>query len=247
VDLSGPRPTLTVTDGGPGRRPGGGKGTTVVELCGLPGSGKTTLARAVHADLVARGVRCRIGDGSVSADVPLADRVRRRLVAGGRQSLAHPASTVAAAAAVLSSGQATARDNLTCLAQWLTVRDLLVVARVDPGLSLFEEGVLQRLWTLGLRGSVDVSARLWDRLPQRIRPDLVVHVDVPLETALARLEARGSRHSRVQRLEPEMRPAELVRGRRLLDSLLDGCPVPVVRLPPDATAGDLATAVLSAP
>ena len=119
------------------------------------------------------------------------------------------------------------------LAQWLAVRDLLAGCHRSPGVHLFEEGVLQRLWTIGLRGGHDTSARLWRNLDPARRTDLVVVLDLPATEAAARLRGRPSRHSRVQALGSDAMLDELVRGERLLDTLVAGCPVPVVRVGAD--------------
>jgi thymidylate kinase len=116
---------------------------------------------------------------------------------------------------------------------------------------LFEEGVVQRLWSLALRAENDVVPRLWDGLRPRSRTDLVVLVDVPVQAAASRLTQRTSRHSRTQQLAPALLLAELERGRDLLDRLLADAPVRVVRLAgaetaPPGLAETAAAAVLQA-
>ncbi len=201
-----------------------------VELCGLPGAGKTTVARGARDRLAAAGVSCEIADRGISAAAAPHQRVRRRAASALRESVRHPVGTAAAAGAVLASGQSRPRDTVAVLAQWLAVRDLLAACHRTPGVHLFEEGVVQRLWTLGLRGDLDVSERLWGNLDPARRTDLVVVLDLSVEEAMARLRGRRSRHSRVQLLGPDAMLEELERGHRLLDGLVAGCPVPVVRV-----------------
>jgi thymidylate kinase len=217
--------------------------STTVELCGLPGSGKTTLAAALRQELARRGVPCTIADRELSASVGLSQRLRRRAGSALRQSARHPRATASATAALLRSGQSSARDTAAYLAQWLAVRDLVAVAHRSPGAHLLEEGIVQRLWTLGLRGTTDVSPRLWQGLGPEMRTDLVVVIDVPTQVALRRLDGRDSRHSRTQRLDPDLRLAELDPGRRLLDELLSASPVPVMRVNGQVPTDELAVEV----
>jgi len=226
-----------------------------VELCGLPGAGKTTVARGANDRLGAAKVSCEIADRDISAAATSRQRVRRRAASALRESVRHPGHTAAAVNAVLASGQSRPRDAVAIVAQWLTVRDLVAASHRAPGVHLFEEGVLQRLWTLGLRGDHDVSQRLWHSLEPARRTDLVVVLDLPPTEAVARLRSRRSRHSRVQQLAPEAMLEELERGRRLLDHLVAGCPVPVVRisaepapeLVAERVAGVLLDALIDAP
>lgn len=222
------------------------QGSTAVELCGLPGSGKTTLAAALEQELLRRGVPCTVVDRGVSATVGLPVRLRRRAGGALRQAARHPRATSGAAGAVLRSGQSSARDTAAYFAQWLAVRDLVAATHRSPGVHVFEEGIVQRLWTLALRGSNDVSARLWKGLGPGMRTDLVVLVDVPTPVALDRLARRDSRHSRTQHLDPALRAAELERGRRLLDELLECSPVPVVRVRGDAAPREVVLEVTAA-
>ena len=221
-----------------------------VELCGLPGAGKTTVAQAARDRLAAAEVACDLADQDVSAAAAPRRRLRRRATSAWHESTTHPVRTSSAAAAVLASRQARPRDTVAVLAQWLAVRDLLAGCHRSPGVHLFEEGVLQRLWTIGLRGGHDASARLWRNLEPARRTDLVVVLDLPAAEAAARLGGRPSQHSRVQGQDPDAMLDELVRGERLLHRLLAGCPVPVVHVgadvAPDVVAARVADVVLDA-
>ena len=234
LDLPRSRPSLT-----------GGlvSASLAVELCGLPGAGKTTVAEAVRDRVAAAGVSCDLADQDVSAAAAPRRRLRRRATSALRESTSHPTRTADAAAAVLASRQSRPRDTVAVLAQWLAVRDLLAGCHHSPGVHLFEEGVLQRLWTIRLRGRHDTSARLWRNLDPARRTDLVVVLDLPAAEAATRLQNRPSRHSRVQLVDPEAMLDELVRGERLLGALVAGCPVPVVRVAADVAPDALATRV----
>lgn len=217
-----------------------------VELCGLPGSGKTTVARLTREELLLRGVDACIADLGISAAADARSRIRRRAVSTARQGLSHPLAGAATLRTLVDSRQASTRDLVAYTAQWFAIRDLVGRSRTGSGVHLFEEGIVQRLWTLGLRGERDVSARLWAGLRPALRTDLVLALDADVTVAAGRLERRASRHSRTQQLSPDLRRAELERGSELLERLLAAAPVPVVRLPRDATPDELAVVAADA-
>jgi thymidylate kinase len=191
----------------------------VVELCGLPGSGKSVLAAHTVAALRRAGVEAIVADLPVSAAAPTSARVRRKVLAATAEAATEPVATARTARAVTGIRPAP-RDGLGLLAQWLSVRRLHRSARSRPGVSLLEEGIVQTVWSLGLRappGGTD-PARLLDA---EAAPDLLVVVEAPLDVLLRRLDDRPSRHSRTQRLAVDRRGPELERGRLLLDRLVD--------------------------
>ena len=204
----------------------------VVELAGLPGAGKSTLAAATRVALLARGMPCTIADRPVSAAVPKPVRSARRLALAAAELARHPRRGVAAARAVRSAGPATARDELAGVVQWLAVQRLLARAHRRPGVHLVEEGPVQTLWTLGLRSAGGPPGP-----PAGDGPDLLVVVEAPLELVSARLAARRSVHSRSQRLGEAARLTELRHGRGLLDRLVEAADHESVVVANDGTTG----------
>ena len=128
----------------------------VVELAGLPGSGKTTLAAHTHAALVARGMPCSIADAGISAAAATPARAARRAAWAGLEVARHPRRGVAAVRGVRATGPASVRDGVAGTVQWLAVQRLVARSRHGWGVQLMEEGPLQTLWTLGLRSREDV-------------------------------------------------------------------------------------------
>lgn len=218
----------------------------VVELCGLPGAGKTTLATALEDTLAARGIPCRVADREISAAVPRSQRALRRLRHATSTATRRPVTAARTARRFAAVRNESVRDTAAVLVQWLAVSDLATKARTGPGVHLLEEGLVQTAWTLLLRAEGSPAEFRGGALltvpPASSRSDIVLLVDTPVEVAAERLAARSSRHSRTQLLETEQRVAELTRGRELLETLLANAPAAVHRLTvlPGATAARLA-------
>lgn len=195
----------------------------VVELCGLPGAGKSFLARELVASSNEADVDVRLPTASIGPDVPTVRRIGRKLRLVTEESLRRPVHSADAIRRTVGSGQGALVPIASRWVQWVATQRLMAVSRSIPGVHLFDEGVTQALWSLGLRG--DPSATLatlrrtvgrWDH------PDLIVVLDLPIELIEDRLNQRRSRHSRLQdSTDPVARRAELSRGKDLLDRLLD--------------------------
>lgn len=197
----------------------------VVELCGLPGAGKSSLARDVVAGALALGADApgvRMLTAAIGPEIPSTRRIARKLRLVTGETLRRPASAGGVGWNVARSGQGGVGPVASRWVQWEATQRLMAEARSAPGLHLFDEGVTQALWSLGIRG--DPSATL-DRLRRRAgrwdHPDLVAMLDLPIETVDARLSRRRSHHSRLQgTAEGALRRAELARGRELFERLL---------------------------
>ena len=209
-----------------------------MELAGLPGSGKTTLASGLRDRGAAQGLRWTVADIGVSAQSHLVVRNCRRVAYAARSVARHPVLAVRAARHLLGSGQARPVDSVSLLLQWLATGYVLERARRGPGVQLLEEGALQAIWTAALRSRRLRPEALWSCLPPRARGDLVVLVDISPELAADRLAGRSSRHSRTQLLESPERLTELRHGGALLDSVVEHCPVRVVRIDAEGRSGE---------
>jgi len=169
----------------------------VVELFGLPGSGKSYLAEEllrISADI---GLLVNLPAACVGPAVPSLPRRARKLGLAAGQMLQQPVPS------------------------FITMR-LLTSAGLSPGVHLFDEGLLQALWSVGLRGDVTPTLRsLEQRSGRYALPDLVVTVHVSIDEIEDRLAARLSRHSRLQGPpDPIARRRELARGAELVGSLV---------------------------
>ena len=171
----------------------------VIEFFGLPGSGKSTVAREVHAILArtAPGLifaphLLRDGSGTparVTAKLRLilADVARNSGfddVVRGAFGLRHPSL----------------RDRLHAAFRVATVTSLYG----DPGLrqqgAVVDQGLLQALWSVRLRLSDDACVKLTSTLLTAAVSDRRYYVSVETcpEVCAARLQARRSKHSTLQ-------------------------------------------------
>ena len=192
-----------------------------VELAGIPGSGKSRRARALATGLAARGLTVHQPQALVAPSTPTSVRLARKAVACGAAALRDPATTARIVSAVVQSGQPGPADVAGRAVQWLVAQQIVASARRRGGITVMDEGLLQALWSIGIRGNAEPVLRALALRHRVTTPDLVVVVRVPPELALRRLTARTSRHSRTQQLAQPERLAELEQGTRLLEQLVE--------------------------
>ena len=191
----------------------------VVEFCGLPGAGKSTLARAVVAQLRLRAIPTVEVMATLGPDAGRSVRVARKVAAIGRAAM-EPGSAAVVARVGLRSGQRDSRDRLARPANLLVVRHAVRRGHRRPGVHVLDQGPVQEWWSAALRADhVRVIRQAGSDRGER--SDLVVRVDAPLDLLVKRLDARKTRQSRLETLGPADRFRELERGEMLLDSLFD--------------------------
>jgi predicted kinase len=210
---------------------------TVVELCGLPGAGKSHLARRLRAALAEHGVVVHSPGDRVGPDVPRGRRLAGKLGMVTRQAMDEPGRSIGLATALRT---APGDERVGALARWVAwavAQRLVSDGARRHGVSVLDEGVLQALWSIGLRSDVRPVLRLLEADSAAwVTSSLVVVVEAPVDLVERRLAARASQHSRTQRLGPAERRRELRRGADVLERLADwwestaGPTSPVVRL-----------------
>ena len=193
---------------------------TVVELCGLPGVGKTYVADRLVAALGEVGIVARRDDRGVGPDVGAGLRLGRKARLIASTAVVQPA-TSARAALRIAAGQHGGRDAVARPVQWLVNQGVLALARRGTGVHLLEEGLVQALWSVGLRGGVERLLGVLEKSAAWEEPDVVLVVEAPLDAVRRRIEARSSVHSRTQRLPEAELVRELQRGDELLRDLLE--------------------------
>jgi hypothetical protein len=202
----------------PRRRPD--RPPTVVELCGLPGVGKTWVADRLVAALGEVGIVARRDDRGVGPDVGAGVRLVRKARLIVSTAVVQPA-TSARAVLRIAAGQHGGRDAVARPVQWLVNQGVLARARRGTGVHLLEEGLVQALWSVGLRGGVERLLGVLETSVAWEEPDLVLVVEAPLDDVRGRIVARSSVHSRTQRLPEAGLLRELQRGDELLRDLLE--------------------------
>src|SRR5262245_43435999 len=174
----------------------------VVEFVGMPGSGKSTLSRRAAEVLTARGLLVTQPSYPLAHDIPRAARMalKSRLVA--MEMLAHPARSARVWSSVRSSGQASARDTCRMTFNWLLVTRLMSHPPAGD-LHLYDQGVLQAIWSIAYGGAPGAASRAASRLDADTPlPDAVVVVQASGETVRRRLASRVDRDSRLDEAGP---------------------------------------------
>jgi hypothetical protein len=193
----------------------------VVELFGLPGSGKSHFARELLRSSAEIGMPVNLPVASIGPAVPSLPRMARKLGLVARQVLQRPVPSCVTMRSIVSA-QHRRTEGLSRCVQWAVTQRLLTSAGRSPGVHLFDEGLLQALWSVRLRGDVAPTLRVLEQRSGRYAvPDLVVTVHVSIDEIEDRLSARRSRHSRLQEPgDPIVRRRELARGAELVESLV---------------------------
>ena len=193
-----------------------------VELCGIPGSGKSHLARAVVGELAGRGIRAR--DASlVAGQQARAGRLGRKAWGGVRAVATRPRLAVATARAVRAA-RVDRRELVARTVNLLAHRTIADRAARQAQVVLVDQGIVQELASVGLTGDLD---RCLDVLPPELAAtDLLVVVTVASPTAAARLEHRATGESRVERLRGGDLVTALDQQAQALERLADELPGP---------------------
>jgi hypothetical protein len=190
-----------------------------VELCGLPGAGKSLIAGGVVERLGARGFKVTLPLAVVAPSRPLGPRVWAKVRIASREVARAPVESARAVVAIHRSGQSR-RDLIHRSLNWLVVHGLYRRARRRPGIHVFDQGIVQEICSIGYDGG-DWRACLPASDPglAGMGPDVLVIVGTSVDTALARLDSRPGHQSRLERRDTDERRAELERQSRLLEQV----------------------------
>jgi hypothetical protein len=191
-----------------------------LEVAGLPGSGKSRLVRSLTAALTERGIDVRLPQAGYSPSVPTPRRLARKAVACARVGACAPLATVRLVRGVRRSGQPGGADLAGRLVQLLVAESAVSRSR-PPGVHILDEGVVQSLWSVGLRGDAAPALDALDAPGAWPTADLLVVLAVAPEVAAERLRTRRSRHSRLQGLSDGEALAAIRSGQKRLDELVE--------------------------
>lgn len=192
---------------------------TVVEFCGLPGAGKSTIAGALVASLRLQGVPTTEVMAPVGPTATRGERFRRKTLVIARGMTSSGGVAIAGNLGLRSRQQA-GRDRLARPANLLVVRDAVRRAKDRRGVHVLDQGPVQEWWSAALRAD-DTRVLRWAATDPAPPADLVVRVDAPLGVLARRLAGRRERQSRLEGVAGVDLEAELARGEWLLDALCD--------------------------
>lgn len=190
---------------------------TVVEFCGLPGAGKSTIARALVAALRLQAVPTTDVMAPIGPTAPRAVRIRRKSAVIARGMVSRGGLEIATNLG-LRSGQEAARDRIARPANLLVVRNAVRRAQGRAGVHVLDQGPIQEWWSAALRAD-DARVLQWAAADPAPRADLVVRVDAPTDVLIARLARRDARESRLEAVAGRGLEQELQHGAELLDAL----------------------------
>ena len=173
-----------------------------IEFIGLPGVGKSTLSHRVAEILQRRG--WRVAQPTYSADHDLRSWERQllkvRLVLA--EAVLHPIRTASSVRAILATRQAGASDLIHVTVNWLFMSSLLRKAERREGVHIFDEGLLNALWSIGFRARSAAHVTMLERLArQRSTPVVVALMESDIPSIRERLHLRKNGDSRLERTE----------------------------------------------
>lgn len=121
---------------------------TVIEFLGLPGAGKTTLARSLADDLRSRGVDCREPTYHLAHATSQPKRYLTKGVATCVQSVTHPSFTASSIRAFGVSPTIPSWGTIRSFTNWQYVAGLVRAAATADAPYLLDQGACQALWSI---------------------------------------------------------------------------------------------------
>lgn len=192
-----------------------------IEFVGMPGSGKSTISHAVAGLLRDRGNEVleptRIVDRLPSGRA----RRTRKLKLAVAECVRCPGRTIESAGAILRTSQASPAGHSLSILNWVYLAGLYRQAARQPGISLFDQGILQAIWSVaaGQRSLPEQASDSWaDRAAAVLVPDAVaVFVDAADPVLRSRLAGRTDGMSRLDSaiVRSESAAAEAFRSGRI--------------------------------
>ena len=169
----------------------------LVTFVGLPGTGKSTLCARVATLLRERGIPCCVCEEAAYR------KYRNKAGWLAREVIGHPWRAARSLRAILATHQPTVLDLVKMVVNWFCLSFLIRRAARAGGVALFDEGLFQALWSIGLGArNPDWMSSLPALDPMPPAPNLTVVVRSRLETVERRLAARPVCGSRLEQWLP---------------------------------------------
>lgn len=175
----------------------------ILEFAGIPGSGKSTHAARLIDVLCAGGYPARSGTAASYGDRP-GGQVRRivRAYRKGTQLWTYRGLWVVSLSALAASNRPV-RDRILTLRRLAKDLDGHRDAAARPEISVFDEGIVQRAFSLFVDGSAAPERLVRSFVSTAPAPDLLILMSVEPAAAVLRLRGRERGLSpRISRLKP---------------------------------------------
>ncbi len=179
-------------------------GRLEIEFFGLPGSGKTTIAKQLVSQLSVSNAPLVFGPTLVRDDAAAKRRVLAKLQLIGLEiGLGGAAMRAVVRAAAVP--QANILDRAKAAFNFATVISLYRFLERSGQSGVVDQGVLQAIWSIGLRATGlkvtdGFSIAPWADVVAESANEIRIHVSVesPISLCMQRLDLRSAKHSRMQ-------------------------------------------------
>jgi hypothetical protein len=192
-----------------------------IEFLGLPGSGKTTIARELVHLLRNHEVTVCFSRDVMGDDLPLWRRTPQRVALVSRAMVSEP-NKMFGATRNLTPQQRLGRNAVK---SWWNFLSVLAMhsCQDDQSMLVADQGVAQGIWSARVHhGPMAAPLNIVSaQFEQWIERTLFIHVDAPPEIARARLARRAERTSRFQHPACIADMALWTRGRDAVGSIVD--------------------------
>jgi hypothetical protein len=195
---------------------------TVVEFLGLPGAGKTTLARSLGDELRAKGYPVAEPTDCLANETGRARRYATKAAATVRQGISHPMFTTSSLDAIGRPSLAAPWNWLRGVTNWqYVVEEVRGASARNPGsVTALDQGLAQALWSIGYMTTPDDISSFYPLLGQLCETlDCYVVVTVRTDDAAIQRRLRAREGSADHPFGPDLSPTDIARGRDLLESI----------------------------
>lgn len=173
----------------------------LIEFVGLPGSGKSTISHEFADALRDSGREVREPVWTNYRLLSERDRRSRKIRIALRESILHRLQAFRGLRSILGTDQSRPADYPSMLLNWFYIAGLCREAARHSGVTVFDQGILQALWSVayGSSAATRMSIDEWSCLAGDCLPpgSVAVIVEADAATLKARLARRGGGRGRL--------------------------------------------------
>ena len=182
-----------------GKNSGSPPTISAIEFFGVPGAGKTTVARELHAMLAREGRRTSFSGEIMGDGRSTVRRTLRRVALVGRELARHPRLALRRAARLIAMPVPTPGEVRPLWNYWSVLAMVLGHRRRHRTLLVCDQGLVQSLWTQRMEQPPAVQEAKGLMGGNWFRQCLFVHVSADPILSDSRLNGRPTKTSRMQR------------------------------------------------